>query len=224
MSNCKLQCHRVGSRPCFVLWTIGVQKHHGVRSGWCSSRIFTPEPCPTSLFWGCIWCTMMSHWHDPNICPDDVSLHSDLLNSIRKNRRISAPLKMNNPGRLAASVYLRAVHIEPPVADEVLLVEDRPVGAEEAVLGESTATIIAAYVERLALGLRIGVVAFTKCANVCWDREVGCKHLGCSPRRQNWCREVERILGNQRPLSQELIPLKNRDEIIYNNRKDFFIG
>ena len=117
-----------------------------------------------------------------------------------------------------------AVEVEPPVADEVVLVEESPVGAEEAVLGESTATIIAAYVERLALRLRIGVVAFTKCANVCWDREVGCKHLGCSPRRQNWCREVERILGNQRPLSQELIPLKNRDEIIYNNRKDFFIG
>ena len=147
----------------------------------------------------------MSHWHEPNILPADESLHSDLLNSIRKNRRIRAPLKTNDPSRLATAVYLRAVHIEPPVADEVLLVEDGPVGAEEAVLGESAPTIVPAYVERLALRLRVGVVAFTKgeCANVCWDREVGCKNLGCSPRRQNWCREVGQILGNQRLLSPE---------------------
>ena len=69
---------------------------------------------------------------------------------------------MNNPSRLATSVYLGAVHIEPPVANEVLLVEDSPVGAEEAVLGESSPTVISAYVERLALCLRVGVVAFTK--------------------------------------------------------------
>ena len=104
---------------------------------------------------------MMSHWHDPNIFPADESLHSDLLNSIRKNRRIRAPLKMNNPSRLASTVYLRAVHIEPPVTNEVLLVEDSPIGAEEAVLGESSPSIISAYVERLALCLRVGVVAFT---------------------------------------------------------------
>ena len=148
---------------------------------------------------------MMSHWHDPNILPADESLHSDLLNSIRKNRRIRAPLKMNHPSRLASTVYLRAVHVEPPVADEVLLVEDSPVGAEEAVLGEPAPTIVPAYVERLALCLRVGVVAFTKgeLQNVCWDREVGCKHLGCSPRRRNWCLEVGRILGNQRLLSPE---------------------
>ena len=102
---------------------------------------------------------MMSHWHDPNICPDDLSLHSDLLNSIRKNRRISAPLKMNNPGRLAASVYLRAVHIEPPVADEVLLVEDSPVGAEEAVLEQSTHSVICTNMETLTVSFGISIVA-----------------------------------------------------------------
>ena len=84
---------------------------------------------------------------------------------------------MNNPSRFDTSVNLRAIDVEPPIADEVLLVEDSPVGAEEAVLGKSAPTIIPAYVERLALCLRVGVVAFTKgeLQNVCWDQEVGCK-------------------------------------------------
>ena len=100
----------------------------------------------------------MSHWHEPNIFPADESLHSDLLNSIRKNRRIRAPLKMNNPSRLAATVYLRAVHVEPPVADEVLLVEQGPVGAEEAVLDEVGVTKVGTDVECLALSFGVSIV------------------------------------------------------------------
>ena len=57
---------------------------------------------------------------------------------------------------------LGAVDVEPPVADEVLLVEDGSIGAEEAVLGKSASTIVPADVERLALCLRVGVVAFSK--------------------------------------------------------------
>ena len=51
-----------------------------------------------------------------------------------------------------------AVKVEPPVADEVVLVQDCSVGAEEAVLGEATGAIGRADVERLALSLRVRVV------------------------------------------------------------------
>ena len=51
-----------------------------------------------------------------------------------------------------------AVKVEPPVADEVVLVQESSVGAEEAVLGEPTGAIGCADVERLALSLRVRVV------------------------------------------------------------------
>ena len=53
---------------------------------------------------------------------------------------------------------LGAVEVEPPVADEVVLVQESSVGAEEAVLGEPTSTIGRADVESLALSLRVRVV------------------------------------------------------------------
>ena len=55
-----------------------------------------------------------------------------------------------------------AVKVEPPVADEVVLVEEGSVGAEEAVLGETTSTIGCADVESLALSLGVRVVTFNK--------------------------------------------------------------
>ena len=51
-----------------------------------------------------------------------------------------------------------AVEVEPPVTDEIVLVQEGPVGAEEAVLGEPTGAIGCADVERLALSLRVCVV------------------------------------------------------------------
>ena len=42
-----------------------------------------------------------------------------------------------------------AVHVEPPVADEVLLVEQRAVGTQEAVLGQALAVQVGAHVEGL---------------------------------------------------------------------------
>ena len=51
-----------------------------------------------------------------------------------------------------------AVEVEPPVADEVVLVEDGSVGAEEAVLGQTAGSIGGTDVEDLALGLGVGVV------------------------------------------------------------------
>ena len=56
--------------------------------------------------------------------------------------------------------HLTAVHIEPPVADEVLLVEQGSVGAEEAVLDQGASAIIATDVESLAVCVLIGVVPF----------------------------------------------------------------
>ena len=53
----------------------------------------------------------------------------------------------------------RAVHVEPPVADEVLLVEEGPVRAEERLGMEAAAAVVDADVERLAVGLGVGVVA-----------------------------------------------------------------
>jgi hypothetical protein len=57
------------------------------------------------------------------------------------------------------SLGLRAVKVEPPVADEVVLVEDGSVGAEEGVLGESAKSVGCADVEHLTFGRRISVVA-----------------------------------------------------------------
>ena len=51
---------------------------------------------------------------------------------------------------------LGAVHVEPPVADEVVLVEDGAVGAEEGELGG----LGAADVENLAFGLLVSVVTW----------------------------------------------------------------
>ena len=51
-----------------------------------------------------------------------------------------------------------AVEVEPPVADEVVLVEESTVGAEEAVLGQTASSVSSADVESLALGLRVRVV------------------------------------------------------------------
>ena len=56
-------------------------------------------------------------------------------------------------------VHLRAVHVKPPVTDEVLLIEDGAIGAEEAVLGEAATAVVTTDVEGLALGLRVGIVA-----------------------------------------------------------------
>ena len=53
-----------------------------------------------------------------------------------------------------------AVEVEPPVADEVVLVEESSVGAEEAVLGEATSSVSGADVESLALGLGVRVVTY----------------------------------------------------------------
>ena len=57
-------------------------------------------------------------------------------------------------------LYRWTVHIEPPVTDEVLLVEKGAVGAEEAVLDEPGVAIVGAYVESLAVWLRVSVVPF----------------------------------------------------------------
>ena len=42
-----------------------------------------------------------------------------------------------------------AVHVEPPVADEVLLLEESPVGAEEGELGQTRVAVVGADVESL---------------------------------------------------------------------------
>ena len=53
---------------------------------------------------------------------------------------------------------LRAVKVEPPVADEVLLVEDGAVRAEEGLRALAAQTVGDAHVEDLAVGRRVGVV------------------------------------------------------------------
>ena len=60
---------------------------------------------------------------------------------------------------LCQGLGLSAVKVEPPVADEVVLVEDGSIGAEEAVLGQTALTVSGADVEDLALSLGIGIVA-----------------------------------------------------------------
>ena len=53
-----------------------------------------------------------------------------------------------------------AVKVEPPVTDEVVLVEEGSVGAEEAVLCEATGAVSSADVEGLALSLGVRVVTW----------------------------------------------------------------
>jgi hypothetical protein len=52
------------------------------------------------------------------------------------------------------------VHVEPPVADEVVLVEDGTVRAEEGVLGEPTIAVLGTDMKDLAFGIGIGVVSW----------------------------------------------------------------
>ena len=52
----------------------------------------------------------------------------------------------------------RAVEVEPPVADEVLLVEDGAVGAEEGLRAQAAKAVGDAHVEDLAVGRRVRVV------------------------------------------------------------------
>lgn len=53
---------------------------------------------------------------------------------------------------------LSAVKVEPPIADEVLLVEDGAVGAEQGLGAEGAQTVGDAHVEHLAFGGGVGVV------------------------------------------------------------------
>ena len=53
-----------------------------------------------------------------------------------------------------------AVEVEPPVADEVVLVEESTVGTEEAVLGQTSGSVSSADVESLALSLGVSVVTW----------------------------------------------------------------
>jgi len=55
---------------------------------------------------------------------------------------------------------LVAVKVEPPVADEVVLVEDGSVGAEKAVLDLAAVTVSSADVEDLTLGFRISIITY----------------------------------------------------------------
>ena len=52
-----------------------------------------------------------------------------------------------------------AVNVEPPVADEIVLVKDGAVGAEEAVLGETTLSVTCTDVEGLTLGFNVSIVS-----------------------------------------------------------------
>ncbi len=51
------------------------------------------------------------------------------------------------------------VKVEPPVADEVSLVENGAIGAEEGVLGKAALTISSADMESLAFGLGISIIS-----------------------------------------------------------------
>ena len=53
----------------------------------------------------------------------------------------------------------RAVDVEPPVTDEVLLVEEGAVGTEEGVLYAATAPVVGTDVKGLALSTGVGIVA-----------------------------------------------------------------
>ena len=53
-----------------------------------------------------------------------------------------------------------AIKVEPPITDEVFLVKDGSVGAEEGVFGKASKTIGCAYVECLAVSFGVGIVSW----------------------------------------------------------------
>ena len=57
------------------------------------------------------------------------------------------------------SLGLGAVKIEPPITNEVFLVEDGAVGAQEGVLGKTTGTVGGAHMESLTFGFGISIVS-----------------------------------------------------------------
>jgi len=73
------------------------------------------------------------------------------------------------------SSSIGAVEVEPPIADEIVLVEDGAVGAEEGVLGQAAVSVGGADVEGLALGVRVSVVPSL---NLTSAVELGLRNLG----------------------------------------------
>ena len=69
---------------------------------------------------------------------------------------------------LGSNVFVEAVEafgfstvkVEPPITNEVALVEDGTVGAQEGVLGQTTSTVGGTDMESLTFGLGISVVSF----------------------------------------------------------------
>ena len=55
---------------------------------------------------------------------------------------------------------LRAVKVKPPITNEVVLVEDGAIRAEEGIFGKATFAIVSTDVEDLALGLGISIITF----------------------------------------------------------------
>ena len=64
-------------------------------------------------------------------------------------------------GQKVDDADLRAVSVEPPVTDEILLVEKSSVRTEESILEEATNTVIGTDVECLTVSLRVSIVACT---------------------------------------------------------------
>ena len=56
------------------------------------------------------------------------------------------------------SFYQTTINIEPPVTDEVLLIEDAAIGTEERVFKQATHSIIGADVETLTVRLLVTII------------------------------------------------------------------
>ena len=72
---------------------------------------------------------------------------------------IRQPFSMNLLVDSVEILSQTTVNIEPPVTDEVLLVEQGTIGTEEAVLGQPSLTISGTNVEWLAVSLNISIIA-----------------------------------------------------------------
>ena len=66
------------------------------------------------------------------------------------------------PSRHHKYLNLRAVHIKPPVTDEILLVEESTIRTQEAVLGQITSTKVSTNVEGLTLSFWVSIVSLYK--------------------------------------------------------------
>jgi hypothetical protein len=117
------------------------------------SRVFSSEECLAAVA-------------SPAVEVADVCDIAHIKIATSSTTTIIAPFTSSGGGSSDISIQRiksfsqSAIYVEPPVTDEVLLVEKGAVGTEEAVLDEPRVAVICTDVESLAVRLGVSIVPF----------------------------------------------------------------